>query len=93
MTVKSTTSTVELSLASFPALDEVYFSYLYLSNIYSSQRVCSVFQGLDKNSYNLEAPYDSFAYTPASSSLFFAVKKLTSSTTPFFGLTTYNENT
>lgn len=85
-----TNNQIVLHITASPSLymtqSQIYFAYVYFTNVYSANNAMALYQGFSQNSNSYQFSYASFAYTPSEQTLFMAVKSYSSATTPFFSL-------
>jgi len=69
----------------------IYFSYIYFTNVYASNRIFALYQSFNENMASSLFSYSSFAFSPSTQSIFALVRTYTSINTPFFYLSVVND--
>lgn len=67
------------------------FSYIYITNAYTSRRVGTLFPDVNQTYYGYLVSYAQFTYTPTDQTIVMAVKTYESTNNPFFKLTAYKD--
>jgi hypothetical protein len=71
----------------------VLFGYIYISNAYAANTPISLFPYITETNHGYVLSYANFAFTPSVSNTLIAIKTYSSTSSPFFPLSTYRDFT
>lgn len=71
----------------------IFFAFIYITNAYAANTPISLFPYITEINYGYVLSYANFAYTPSASNTLLAIKTFSSTSSPFFPLSTYRDFT